>query len=241
MCGRFAVTSAPDRLRALFGYVEQPNFPPRYNIPPGQPIAIVRAERKLGNVNRHFMLVRWGFVPSFVKDFSAFRPFVNARSEDLDRPSLRAAFRRRRCLVMVDGFYLWQKSGSASRPFLVRRQDGSPFGMAGLFETWLGADGSEIDTACIVTRPAEPSLSAIAPRLPLVIDPPAFHEWLDPDELAVGKALALTQTQSQGQFECVPLGAAVNKAANDHESVQLSVGEPFPCFLGGVAQLSLFG
>src|SRR6195952_928389 len=103
MCGRYAITLPPEAVRAFFGYIEQPNFPPRYNIAPTQPIPIVCSERAgSGDIARHFRLVRWGFVTGFVKDCDTFRPVLNARSEDLvDKPSFRAAFRRRRCLVIA--------------------------------------------------------------------------------------------------------------------------------------------
>ena len=117
MCGRYTLTSAPEALRALFGYAGQPNFPPRYNIAPTQPIAIVRmAEGK-----RQFALVRWGLLPSWVKDPKAFTLLINARGESvIEKPAFRAAIKRRRCLIPADGFYEWQKAGERKRPYFVR-------------------------------------------------------------------------------------------------------------------------
>lgn len=116
MCGRYALTRSPKTIRAFFGYVDEADFPSRYNIAPTQPIAIVRRDLASSSPDGwHFRLVRWGFVPSFVKEFSSFRPFINARCEDLvDKPSFRNAFRRRRCLVIADGFYVCA-SGVATR------------------------------------------------------------------------------------------------------------------------------
>src|ERR1700742_3876024 len=100
MCGRFVITSAPEALRQLFGYLEQPNFPPRYNIAPTQPIPVVTAGAYTGGLERHFLLVRWGFLPGFVKDPKTFPLLINARAETLvQKPSFRAALKRRRCLV----------------------------------------------------------------------------------------------------------------------------------------------
>lgn len=111
MCGRYAVTSAPEAIRALFGYPEQPNFPPRYNVAPTQPIAIVR----LMDGKRQFALVRWGLLPSWVKDPKDFTLVINARGElVMDKPAFSAAMKRRRCLVPADGFMNGRQSGRAS-------------------------------------------------------------------------------------------------------------------------------
>src|SRR6185437_109593 len=102
MCGRYIITSPPEALRALFAYEEQPNFPPRYNVAPSQPIAIVRVV----DGRRHFALVRWGLLPPWVKDPKTFTLLINARGESaIDKPAFRAAMRRRRCLIPADGFY----------------------------------------------------------------------------------------------------------------------------------------
>src|SRR5271154_912792 len=103
MCGRFAITLPPEAVRAFFAYVEQPNFPPRYNIAPTQPIPIVFARSHTGGAERHFLLVRWGFLPGFVKEPKTFPLLINARAEGVgEKASFRAALRRRRCLA--DGF-----------------------------------------------------------------------------------------------------------------------------------------
>lgn len=153
MCGRYAMTLPPEAARSYFRYGEIPNFPPRYNIAPTQPIPIVRLD---GAGSRRFALVRWGFIPSFVKDMKAFPLIINAKAEGIDgKPSFRAAVRRRRCLIIADGFYEWRQDGSGSKapkqPFLMRRPDGGPMAFAGLYETWQAAEGSEIETACIIT------------------------------------------------------------------------------------------
>src|ERR1700722_3233201 len=139
MCGRFALTLPPEAMRRLFAYEEQPNFPPRYNIAPAQPIATVRAERSEAGITRHFGLARWAFLPGFVKDPKDF-PFVfNARAEGiLEKASFRNAIRRRRCLVPADCFYEWRRAGQGARPqpYMFWRADGVTMALAGLWETW---------------------------------------------------------------------------------------------------------
>ena len=131
MCGRYAITLPPEAVRAFFDFIEQPNFPPRYNIAPTQPIPIVYAREHTGGRERHFRLVRWGFLPGFVKDPKEFPLIINARADGIaTKPSFRAALKRRRCLVIADGFYEWRKTEGKGpkQPFLdpprERRADG---------------------------------------------------------------------------------------------------------------------
>ncbi|MGA7973121.1 MAG: SOS response-associated peptidase, partial [Pseudolabrys sp.] len=151
MCGRYTITSAPEAYRVLFGYAEQPNFPPRYNVAPTQPIPIVRLEQG----ERHFALVRWGLIPSWVKDPNDFALLINARGESVtDKPAFRNAMKRRRCLIPADGFYEWQPAGGRKQPYYIRAKAGAPLVFAGLWETWEGPNGEEIDSATIITTRA---------------------------------------------------------------------------------------
>jgi putative SOS response-associated peptidase YedK len=218
MCGRYAITLPPQAIRALFGYVEQPNFPPRFNIAPTQPIAIVH--RDAGGT-RHFMLVRWGFLPGFVKDPKTFPLLFNARAEGIaDRASFRAAMMRRRCLVIADGWYEW-RAGSAStrraprQPFFFRRRDRAPIGFAGLFETWSDPLGGEVDTGCIITTSANGATAAIHDRMPAIIEPRDFEAWLDAENLRAADAALMLRPAAEDAIEFFEVGPAVNKAAND--------------------------
>jgi putative SOS response-associated peptidase YedK len=141
-------------IRALFRYGEQPNFPPRYNVAPTQPISVVR----LVDGKRSFALIRWGLLPSWVKEPKTFPLLINARDESvLDKPAFRNAIRRRRCLIPTDGFYEWPAGPAAAgpkRPYFVRAKRGEdgtapPLAFAGLWETWTGPNGEEFDTAAI--------------------------------------------------------------------------------------------
>jgi putative SOS response-associated peptidase YedK len=234
MCGRYAITLPPEATRRYFGFVEHPNFPPRYNIAPTQPVPVVRADRFSAGAARHFVLMRWGFLPGFVKDPKGFPLIVNARAETLaEKPSFRAALKRRRCLMIADGFYEWRNEGSpgamgrtAKRPYLVRRTSGEPMGFAGLYETWCDATGGEIDTACIVTTAANELLGRLHDRMPAILEPDAFTAWLDVDGIDAREALALLNAAPEQGLELVEIGPAVNRATNDDESVQRPVAEP---------------
>jgi putative SOS response-associated peptidase YedK len=216
MCGRYTLTSAPEAIRALFRYAEQPNFPPRYNIAPTQPIAIVRYV----DGKRQFALVRWGLLPSWVKDPKAFSLVINARGEGvLDKPAFRAAMKRRRCLIPADGFYEWQKAGERKRPFFVHAKDGKPLAFAGLWESWQGPNGEEMETAAIVTTRANKTLSPIHERMPVIVPPEAFDLWLDAANVDAETAAALIVPSGEDLIESHEISTAVNRVANDNAAL----------------------
>ena len=223
MCGRYVITSPADAVRALFDHDERPNFPPRYNVAPTQPIPIVR----LVDGKRSFALVRWGFLPAWMKDPRRFSLLVNARGESvLDKPSFRNAMHRRRCLIPADGFYEWRavQVGAPKRPYFVRPKSGGPIVFAGLWETWVGPNGEEIDTAAIVTTQANRALAVVHDRMPVVVEPQAFNLWLDCANVDAMTAAALIVPAAEDLFECYEISPAVNRVAND--SAQLV--EPAP-------------
>ena len=171
MCGRYAITTAPEAIRELFRYLEQPNFPPRYNVAPTQPVPIVR----IVEGQRQFALVRWGLIPPWVKDPRKFSLLINARGESVnDRSAFRFAMRRRRCLVPADGFYAWKDEGGRKRPYCVRPREGGPIAFAGLWETWMGPNGEEMETAIIITTAAKGELARLHERIPVIVPPDAL-------------------------------------------------------------------
>jgi putative SOS response-associated peptidase YedK len=228
MCGRFTITSAPEAIRALFRYQEQPNFPPRFNVAPTQPIPIVR----LVNGTRQFALVRWGLLPSWVKDPKTFTLLINARGESVcEKPAFRAAMKRRRCLILADGFYEWKAVGGRKQPFFVRAKAGGPFAFAGLWETWTGPNGEELETGAIVTTRANRTLSPIHDRMPVIVPPEAFDLWLDGATVDPTTASALIAPAPDDLLEAIPVSTDVNRVANDNprlvEAIAVSA-EPEP-------------
>jgi putative SOS response-associated peptidase YedK len=213
MCGRYAVTSAPEAIRALFGYAEQPNFPPRYNIAPTQPIAIVR----MMDGKRQFALVRWGLLPSWVKEPKNFTLLINARGESvMDKPAFKAAMKYRRCLVSADGFYDWKATGTRRQPHFVRARSGAPLAFAGLWETWTGPNGEELETAAIVTTRANRALADIHERMPVIVPPDAFDLWLNCAAVDAETAATLIAPAPENLLEAYEVSTAVNRTANDH-------------------------
>jgi putative SOS response-associated peptidase YedK len=225
MCGRYVITSAPEAIRALFRYWEQPDFPPRYNVAPTQPVPIVRLAAGV----RSLALVRWGFVPAWVKDPRNFTLLVNARGESVsERAAFRNAMARRRCLFPADGFYEWKAGGEKSRPYFVRPRGGGPIAFAGLWETWMGPNGEEVETACILTTAANRLLAPIHDRMPVVIAPEAFDLWLNCAEVDATTAAALIAPAPEDLFEAYEISTAVNRAANDSPDLIAPLGAAAP-------------
>lgn len=217
MCGRYAITVSPEEYRAYFGYEETPNFPARYNVAPTQPVPIVHAERG----RRHFHLVRWGFLPSWTKDPKSFPLVINARGESVsDKPTFKAAVKRRRCVFLAHGFYEWRRNDSAKQPFLMRMIDRGPMPLAGLWETYSDASGGEIDTAAIVTTDANGLLSGIHDRMPVILSRDDVAAWLDVDAGDDKEALRLIRPCADHWLDATPVSTRVNKVANDDAALQ---------------------
>lgn len=213
MCGRYILTATPAELQALFGYLDAEPFPPRYNIAPTQPIAVVRFDRGA----RRFALVRWGLVPAWVKDPRDFSLLINARAEGIDdKPAFRGAIQYRRCLIPASGFYEWRRGpGRQTQPFLIRPRAGGVMAFAGLWESWLGADGSEIDSACIITTASNATVQPIHDRMPVVIPPADYERWLDSRTHRPAAVLDLLKPAPADLLEAIPVSPRVNAAVND--------------------------
>jgi putative SOS response-associated peptidase YedK len=220
MCGRFVITSPPAALRQIFGYPDQPNFPPRHNIAPTQPIPVVIIE----NGTRRFRLMRWGLIPAWVKDPRGFSLLINARAETvLEKPAFKNAIKRRRCLIPADGYYEWQTSEQRKRPFFIRRRDGGLIGLAGLAETWIGPNGEELDTVAIVTAPASADLAVLHHRVPVTISPGDFDRWLDCSADDAEAVMGLLAPPAEGEFVWHQVSTRVNRTANDDAQLVLPI------------------
>ena len=223
MCGRYTLTMTPEEMKRLFRYLETPNFPPRYNVAPTQPSPIVRTDHG----ERHFVLVRWGLIPGWVKDPASFTLLINARSETAaEKPAFRSAMKYRRCLVPASGFYEWRRVGKEKQPFYIRPRDGGIVGFAGLWEGWMGADGSEVDTAAILTTSANRLMAPIHDRMPVVIPPSEFDRWLDVDGRRPADVADLLRPAPEDLFEAIPISSRVNAVRNDDPAVLEPLSEP---------------
>ncbi|GAB5503683.1 MAG: SOS response-associated peptidase [Pyruvatibacter sp.] len=205
-------------MAALFKFPEQPNFPPRWNIAPTQPVPIIRQG---ADGQRHFVLVRWGLVPDWAREVGS-KPLFNARGETVaEKPAFRSAFKRRRCLVPADGFYEW-KPGSAQpkQPYLIRRRDRAPMAFAGIWEHWQSPEGSELESCSIITTQANATLAPVHHRMPVILDEADWETWIDTSETLGKEALKLLVPSADDLLDIVPVSTRVNAVANDDAALQ---------------------
>jgi putative SOS response-associated peptidase YedK len=219
MCGRYFLRSPIGILGELFGFTDRPNLTTLFNIAPTQPIPVVR----MWEHHRQFALMRWGLMPAWVKDPKNFTLLINARGETAaEKPAFKNALRRRRCLIPADGFYEWKSLGGRKQPYALIAREG-PIAFAGLWETWMGPNGEEVDTAAIVTTAASRDIEHIHNRMPVVIQPPDFEPWLDCLHVDADEIGPLMRPAPEGAFECVEVSSAVNKVANDTPDLLLPI------------------
>lgn len=221
MCSRYSLTSPLEAVRETFGYANVAEFPPRYNIAPTQPVAIVRRE---ATGERALALVRWGLIPSWAKDPSKLSTLINARSETAaEKPSFRGAMRHRRCIVPADAFYEWTGKPGSKQPHMIRLCSGQIMGFAGLWEHWLGADGSEVETMAILTVQASADMAGIHDRMPVILDPDAYDLWLD---CRSGSSVGLSnvlRAPPEASLEITAVSRELNNPRNDRPDVQSPV------------------
>lgn len=209
MCSRYCLTSPHEVVRSYFGTVRGHDYPPRYNIAPTQPVAIVRVG---ADDRRELALVRWGLIPGWVKQPDEFATLVNARAETaLEKPSFKNALKHRRCIVPADAYYEWTGKSGARQPHMVHPASGSGvIGIAGLWEHWMGAEGSEMETMAILTVPANDRVRSIHDRMPAVLDPADFDAWLDIRDIRDREAHALLKPAPDDRFAIEELDPAIN-------------------------------
>ena len=215
MCGRYSLTSPGEAMARLFG-VAMGEHAPRYNIAPSQGILVARAAPDGEAGAREAAVLRWGLVPSWAKDPDIGNRMINARAETVaEKPSFRAAFRRRRCLVPASGFYEWRAASGPKQPYHIGMADGGPFAMAGLWEHWTGPDGAAVETCAILTTEANELLRPIHARMPVIVAPGDFDLWLDP-ELAMPELLApLLRPFDPAAMAARAVSRHVNNVRND--------------------------
>lgn len=179
MCGRYALTASAEELAEAFGLAHCPALAPRWNVAPGQtvPVVCLGAEGE-----RELVRLRWGLVPGWARDPAIGHRLINARAETLAvKPAFRAAFRHRRCLVPVSGFYEWRGPEGHKQPCYVRRADGRPFALAGLWEHWAAEGQPPLGSFTVVTTEASEQLRELHDRMPVIVAPADHGRWLGAD------------------------------------------------------------
>jgi len=222
VCGRFAFYSPREAVARLFGVTDAPAIEPRYNIAPTQFVTTVRE----AGGPRAVAMLHWGLVPFWAKERAIGARLINARAETLgEKPSFRHAFQRRRCLVLADGYYEWQRSGAVKQPYYISFDDGQPFGMAGLWERWRDPASDEtLESCCIVTTAPSPAVAHVHDRMPVIVPPARYAEWLDPGTTDTARLAALLAPCELPGLGARPVSRRVNDARNQGAALVEPVG-----------------
>jgi putative SOS response-associated peptidase YedK len=215
MCGRFTLTVSPEELQAAFPNFDIPgDIPPSYNIAPTQPIPVIPND---GENRLDFF--RWGLIPSWTKaDQVGKYNLINARSETAaEKASFKASYRRRRCLILADGFYEWSKSnsGKGKTPYYFTLKDQSPFAFAGLWDVWYSPEGDPLKSAAILTTDPNQVVKPIHQRMPVILHPDDYQTWLDPKEGGPEKFQPLLEPYSPDDMQTYPVSTYVNSPQNN--------------------------
>lgn len=214
MCGRFALTASPEQITEQFALATTPQLAPRYNIAPSQPVAAVRQNRD--TKQRELVHFHWGLIPSWAKDPSIGYKMINARSETAaEKPSFRNALKYRRCLVPASGFYEWQKVGKGKQPHYIHLAESEPFAIAGLWEHWQSADGSEIESVTLLTTTPNEVMRPLHDRMPVILHPDDYSLWLDPLATQADLLQPLLRPFPAEQMTAYPVSTLVNSPSND--------------------------
>lgn len=216
MCGRFIRQGDIDKIIREFGVqTVSCSLAPSYNIAPTQEIAVV-----IEDGAKQLTTVKWGLVPSWAGDMSGASRMINARAESiLQKPAFKDAFRRRRCLVVADGFYEWQKDGRNKRPIFIGLKTGQSFGFAGIYEDWTSPEGHAVRTCAIITTEANELMRPIHDRMPVIIPRGQEDLWLDCEaegsDHGVVELLELLRPYPAEEMETHQVSNLVNSVAND--------------------------
>jgi putative SOS response-associated peptidase YedK len=219
MCGRFAFYSPAEATAALFGAHSIVELKPRFNVAPTQDVAAIRRNdtgvTQLGTL-------RWGLVPFWAKDPAIGNRMINARAETVaEKPSFRAAYHKRRCLVLADGFYEWHTNDGQKIPYFISLKSGQPLAFAGIWERWDDKEsGQVLETTAIITTAASEFMSQLHDRMPVVLEAGRTDAWLSGADGALGDAIA-----AGPRFRAWPVNRRVNNARNEGSDLIESEGE----------------
>jgi len=214
MCGRFTLTVNPADLQDTFSNYSFPaKFAPRFNIAPSQPVLAISNDEKY---TADFFV--WGLIPMWAKDPTIGSRLINARGETLaEKPSFRGSYRRKRCLILADGFYEWKTFGDRKNktPYFIHMQDRQPFAMAGLWDSWESPDGSSLKTCTIITTTPNELMEKIHDRMPVILHSRDYAKWLDTAPQTPESLQPLIKPFSADAMSAYPVSTLVNKPAND--------------------------
>ena len=217
MCGRYRLSRRKQIIEEHFDCgSDEPDWAPRYNIAPTQPVPVIRQNPK--EPIREISMMRWGRIPSWARDSSSATRMINARSETAGtKPAFRDSLKSRRCLIPADGFYEWVRTGKAKQPYCCEVNRGELFAFAGLWDRWKDPTGGWVKTCSILTTTPNAVTSAVHDRMPVILDPDGYDLWLDPGMRDVSAASELLKPCDARLMRCFPISTRINHVANDDE------------------------
>ena len=222
MCGRFTLKTSPAELQEELGFVLDQPVAPRFNVAPSQRVAVVPND----GTNK-VSLFRWGLIPSWAKDAAIGNKMINARAETVaEKPSYRVPLRKRRCVILADGFYEWRVDGKRKTPMYIRMASKKPFAIAGLWETWKDANGEPLQTCTIITTTPNEFMSSYHDRMPVILPKDQLDLWLSPEQKDADALMPLLVPWSGEPLEAYPVSTLVNSPANDRPECITPAEEP---------------
>ncbi len=223
MCGRYRLSRRKQLVEEYFDTEsDEPEWTPRYNIAPSQPVPVIRQNPK--EPRRELSLMRWGLIPSWAKDASVAARMINARSETAGtKPAFRDPLTNRRCLIPADGFYEWQRTGKVKQPYCFEVNDGELFAFAGIWDRWTDPSRNTVETCSILTTSPNAVTSAVHDRMPVILDPDSYDIWLDPGMRDVTTTSELLKPYDAHQMRCYPISTRINYVSNDDEECSAPV------------------
>jgi putative SOS response-associated peptidase YedK len=221
VCGRARLSSDVSEIKLVFSippHRPTPNIAPSWNVAPTDPLPVVRYDAKAGE--RSLEVMRWGLVPFWAKDIKVGFANINAKAEGIDRkPAFREAFTRRRCLVPVDNFYEWKKSGTTRQPYAVALADRRLMALAGLWETWRSPAAERVRSFAIVTTDPNELCAHLHDRMPVILKPDVWPLWLGEEAADVPQLKALLTPYPAEEMTCWPVSARVGNVRNNDPSL----------------------
>lgn len=215
MCGRYTLTADAASIQLAFNLDSIPDWQPRYNIAPSQLVPVITS----GNAGQ-LSFLQWGLVPSWAKDAAIGGKMINARAETAaEKPSFRAAFKRRRCLVPADGFFEWAQQGSRKTPMYIHLENRTLFAFAGLWESRANPDGSKLETCTILTTEANELIRPLHHRMAVILAPEHYDAWLSPGEVETAALMSLLSAHPAEKMRACEVSRRVNYPANDSPAV----------------------